>query len=203
MRVYTFKVGVGAVEEIAAAGNYVRIRSITGGSAINLRIINDKNNEEAELSQGDDCEFSDFGSLRISHDAAAEQTIKLMVSKNRKSGSAQIGGSVAAAITGSVTTQPLAMAGCTQTQRTVTMVSGQILNGWGNRRWLMIQNKHATGTIWIRLSDGTGPATQASGIRIGPGESFTVESSVGYSGLVQAIGDIASNDQIVTAEIGN
>ncbi len=189
MRLYTFKVAVGAVFDLTAAGNYIRIRSVTGGSSVNISIQNEDGNEQAELSQGDDCEFTPFSRLRISHDGTVEQVIKLMVAKDRKSGSAQISGSINTQIS----------VGPWMTQKTVTNAAATANNFMplSARSYLLIQNKSATGSIYLNVN---GVATVANGLRLGPGESYEVPAAIRFACGISAIGDIPSNTEVVTIE---
>lgn len=80
--------------------------------------------------------------------------------------------------------------------RTVTTTNSSIANGNPLRRYLLIQNKDATGTIWVTLGN---TATQANGIKIEPGGSFEMTGFV-TTGIVYAIGDIASNANIIVVD---
>jgi hypothetical protein len=84
----------------------------------------------------------------------------------------------------------------TQGQATVTN-SNQVIWAARNRRYLMIQNRSATGTIWVAI-DGN-PSTTARGIRLGPGDSYEL---AGYctNAQLQAIGDIPSNSDVLVVE---
>lgn len=80
---------------------------------------------------------------------------------------------------------------------TVTSASAQLLAANTARKLLLIQNKSASGAIFVRL-DGAA-ATLANGLRIGPGDSLSLENYV-PTGAIFAIGDIASNAEILTIE---
>lgn len=84
-----------------------------------------------------------------------------------------------------------------QAAATVANVSGALKAANVARRYLLVQNKDATGVIYITL-DGSA-ATVAAGIKIGPGASYELQGYV-PSGAINAIGDIASNANIVVAE---
>lgn len=81
--------------------------------------------------------------------------------------------------------------------KTITNADGLLLAANAARRYLLIQNNDLAGVIYIRLDGGT--ATAATGARIGPGGSLEIQ---GYapSGAIRAIGDIASNANIVVVE---
>lgn len=81
--------------------------------------------------------------------------------------------------------------------QTVTNASAQLLAANAARKMLLIQNKSATGTIYLRL-DGAA-ATVANGLRLGPGDSLSLENYV-PTGAIFAIGDIASNTEVLTMQ---
>lgn len=85
----------------------------------------------------------------------------------------------------------------TQSQKTVTNASGQVLAGNANRRYLLIQNNDASGVIYVTL-DGTA-ATTEKGVKIDAGGSLELAGYV-PSGAINAIGSIASNANIVALE---
>lgn len=98
--------------------------------------------------------------------------------------------------TGSVTVANVRGA-ATQAAATVTTTSAQLLATKADRRFLLIQNKDAAGNIWLNFAGAA--ATQANGVRLGAGDSLSLESWV-PTGAIFAIGDIASNANIVTVE---
>jgi hypothetical protein len=85
----------------------------------------------------------------------------------------------------------------TQAQRTVTNASAQMLAANTARRYLMIQNKDASGDIWVNLAGAA--ATTANGLLIPAGGSLELQGFV-CTGAVFAIGSIASNANIVSVE---
>jgi hypothetical protein len=97
-------------------------------------------------------------------------------------------------ISGNVTSQP-ANGAPSQAAVTVTNVNASMLAANANRRWLLIQNKSASGAIYISFN---GAATAANGIKLSPGQSW---ESGGWcpNTQVQAIGDIASNPDVFYA----
>ena len=85
------------------------------------------------------------------------------------------------------------------TQKTVTNASAQLLAANAARRYLLIQNNDAAGNIFVRLDGGV--ATVGTGVKIPFGGSYEIGVG-GYTptGAIVAIGDIASNANIVTVE---
>lgn len=84
----------------------------------------------------------------------------------------------------------------THTPETVTSASTQMLAANAARQYLLIQNNHATASIWVAFGVA---ATTVNGIRIGPGGYWEWDSSIPTS-VVNAIGDIPSNTAVVAVE---
>lgn len=85
----------------------------------------------------------------------------------------------------------------TQSQLTVTNASAQLIAANATRRYLLIQNKDASGDVHIKL-DGAA-ATLANGLRIPPGASIELQGFV-PNGAVFAIGSIASNPNVIVVQ---
>ena len=191
MRPYTIKIGVGEVYELAVVGDYVRIKTAT----VAVTIESPENNEQAELEQGDDISITAFSRLRIWHSSTAEQTVIIYIGKGTRAGSSKIGGSVSVS-GGSISVSNISGA-FVNSAKTVTNVSAQLLAGNAARRFVMIQNKDPAGNIWVTL-DGSA-ATSANGVKLAPGASLILDVYAPI-GEIMAIGDIASNANIVTVE---
>lgn len=84
-----------------------------------------------------------------------------------------------------------------QSQKTVTNASAQLLAANPARRYCLIQNNDASGDVYVTL-DGTA-ATTAKGIKIAAGGSYEVQN-FNPTGAIFAIGSIASNANVVTVE---
>lgn len=190
MRTIQIKIAPGAAYELAAVGDYVRVRQ----SAVDLLIENPDANEIIEVSQGDDFQFTRFQRLRISHTNGAEQTVKLIIASGKKAGSSQVSGSISGTVAiSSVAGQSPVRATGSNAGATVTNASAQLVAVNASRNYLLIQNKDATGNIWINFGAA---ATQANGVKIQPGGSFELNCNV-LTAVVNAIGDIASNANVV------
>lgn len=81
----------------------------------------------------------------------------------------------------------------TQTNPTVTNAAAQLLAFNVSRRYLLIQNKDATGNVFVNFST---TATVANGIKIPPGGSLTMDAFA-CNNAISAIGDIASNANVI------
>lgn len=80
-----------------------------------------------------------------------------------------------------------------QTNVTVTTTAANAIAANANRRFLLVQNKDVSGTIYLNFAT---TATAANGISIGPGQTFILDTKVPTGG-VSAIGSIASNTNIL------
>lgn len=150
------------------------------------------------LEKGEKAQFDEnaFQTLTIYHLDAADQSIIISVGKGADVGSAKFSGEVV--ITGGSNISLLrGPAGYLFTYpKTVTNVSSQIDGINVNRKYYAIQNKSLTGKIWINT--GGAAATQANGILLNPQEVWAPDYV--QLGVVTAIGDIASNPDILVVQ---
>jgi hypothetical protein len=189
------------------AGDYVRVRQ----SLVDLIIENQEAGEVIEVSQGDDFTFTPFKTLRISHSSNAEQVIKLIVSTGKKAGSSQVGGSIS--IVGDIALDAATLAALeninatitvnepvrgpgSNTQKTVTNASASLLAQNLARKYLLIQNKDASGDIYINFGAA---ATVANGLKIAPNGAYELNANM-LTAEIFAIGNIANNPNIVVIE---
>lgn len=84
-----------------------------------------------------------------------------------------------------------------QSQKTVTNASAQLLAAKPSRRYLLIQNNDPSGDVYVTL-DGNA-ATYMNAIKIGAGGSYEC-TNFNPTGAIFAIGSIASNANVVTVE---
>lgn len=88
-------------------------------------------------------------------------------------------------------------AAVTQAAGNVTNASAQLLAAKADRRYLLIQNKSASGTIWLNVAGVA--ATQANGIKIDPNGQWERSDFI-FPGAITAIGDLAANPDVVIVE---
>ncbi len=84
----------------------------------------------------------------------------------------------------------------TNTGVTVTNASQQFLAANASRKYLLIQNKDATGTIYVNFGAA---ATVANGVRLTPGAVYEM-TGMPPNNSINIIGDIASNANVVLVE---
>lgn len=81
-------------------------------------------------------------------------------------------------------------------QKTVTNANGQLLAANTARQYLLIQNKDTAGNVFVAFGKA---ATTANGVRVIPGGALELVG-VCSTQEIRAIGDIASNANVVTVE---
>jgi hypothetical protein len=106
-------------------------------------------------------------------------------------------GKVGFAASVNVTNLPANQGIFTQAAATVTNSSGQLVAANANRRYLLIQNKDASGDIYVTLTGAD--ATTSNGIKIPAGGALEL-SNYCPTAAVYAIGSLANNANIVVAE---
>lgn len=82
------------------------------------------------------------------------------------------------------------------TAPTVTNASSALLAANASRRYVLIQNNHATATVYLNFS---ATATAANGIKLAPGASYE-SGFAAHLGAINAIGDVASNTAVIVVE---
>jgi hypothetical protein len=186
--------GVSEVKQYRILGRFIRIisgdvaelRLKRGGRYIDEDFQSISSGFSWEALPGED----GFDEVEV-RNTASTQTIRIAISTGK------VGFADSVTITGTAAIQ--AKNGTpSQAAATVTSASAQLLAANANRRFLLIQNKDASGAIYLNFAGAA--ATLANGIKIGPGEAY--ESSAGWvsSAAIYAIGDIASNANIVIVE---
>lgn len=186
MKTISITFAAGQSIPFAILGNYFHLLETTAG--VDVSFLRDG----AEISKAQNMEFGFFakpegGFTGLMLTSATAQAVKVAVGMgdggyNRTTGSVSILGNQGAHV---------------QTTPVVTNASGLILASNAARRRLIIQNKDATGNIYINLSGIA--VTIANGVRIAPGGSLVLDGYVPW-GAIYAIGDIVSNANIVIVE---
>jgi hypothetical protein len=173
--------------EIGARGDYVRLKT----GSVSLRIEDPDREHWLELSEGDSVNLKQFDRLKLTHSDATGQYFTLLIGNGTSSDSARIGGAMTAI--------PTTTGGAAHhAQVTVTSASGVLLAANSARRYLLVQNRSLTGSIWINLNGIA--ATKANGIRIEPGGFYESNTAWVSTAQIRAIGDIASNPDILVIE---
>lgn len=167
MKTYTIKVKPGESFEFAAVGDYVRVKK----SAVELVIENPDANGSVkiEAEQGDDFELDSFERLTVSHNDAATQEVKLLISKGKKSNTSPVSAVVSVS---NIRKQRGPIYG---SQYSVTDSAAVLLRGANmERSYLLIQNNDPVSVLRLRV-DAISP-TATSGLRLQPGDSIEFAS---------------------------
>ena len=184
-----------ATWELNVGGNYyttlecsqpVTVRFYKGGKLLDLGEIKGLlGGLEVSLGEGRDFAFD-----RVQIDVAAGDTVKVGIGNGQaryNRGQASV----------SITTGRAPQSGTfTNTLRTVTNASAQLLAANVNRQYLLIQNKDPNAAIYVAFGVA---ATTANGILIEAGGNFTMENTQSTQ-AVFAIGTAANNPNVLTVE---
>ena len=182
--IYTDTIAANAVLPRLFTGAYFNILSSTGPINVRTDEVNLKG-----LTAGQGFEKQPFQRLEISDASGATNTIRYVISDE----------GFLAGLTGNMTISsivPVQSGSFANTNATVTNASAQLVAANTARKYLLIQNNSATGTIYVRF--GTA-ATVATGVAISPGGAYEMDAAQSTQ-AIHAIGDIASNANIVVVE---
>lgn len=84
----------------------------------------------------------------------------------------------------------------TTTAHEVTNADAELVAADAKLKTVEIQNNHATAAIY--LATGSGPVTTTNGVKVGAGDCYTYP--IAPTNGVRAIGDVASNTQIIVVK---
>lgn len=177
---------------INAAATYIRYEAETGG-AINAAVRIRANGQDlGEWLPGDSANLpAQVTMIEVTPVAGAVGAVRLGIgdiSVSRVSLSGQVGASIVV--------NKVPQADFLQSSKAATPASAQLLPANPARQYLLVQNKDNTGAIWLFF--GAAAATQANGVRIGPGGNY--EPPVIPKSAIQVVGDIANNTNLVVLE---
>lgn len=163
MRPYLIKIKPDSTEEIAVTGRYIRVDD----SAVPVVIETRDGQNKVTLSEGNAVKVAPFSGVRISHESASEQIIRLYISDQGEIESSNIAGLV------SVDNLAADQGAFTQGRVSLTNANQPLLAANPARRFLMLQNNDAAAVMRFTL-DGN-PATASNGFRLQPGDSFDLQ----------------------------
>lgn len=174
--------------EIHEAAGFFRLLSTTGVVKVSF-FRNGSLVSEVENVSGGFWRRGPIDRVIILDQSAASNTVEVMqdvqeVGYDRSAGSVSVTGQVL------VANDDFAFG---QTQSTVTTTAANLLAANASRRYLMIQNKSATGNIFVNFA---GTATVANGFLIPAGGVWEWNGSQSNQ-AVSAIGNIASNPDVI------
>ena len=179
----------GATWEVCDAGGFFRILAATGAVKVefyrNGSLLAAPENVQAGLWR-----VGEIDRVRINDQSGASNAVEIMIDDS------QVGYDRAAGSVSIVANVPSQFVGA-NTQKTVTTTSAQLVAALATRKYLLVQNKDATGNIYLNF--GAGAATTANGLKIGPGQSYELNCNISTA-AIQAIGDVASNANVIVIE---
>lgn len=183
LQIYNFSMPANGSFQLLAEGSYFRILTALG----NVNVIGDSFGKLGPINRGQGLEEMPYKRLIIEDVSGSINSGTILVSESNF---------IDQTLYGSISLQGQ-QGQFTQAAATVTNASTLLNANNANRRYLMIQNKDATGNIFVNLAGAA--ATVANGLKIGPGGSYECQGFV-TSAALYAIGDIASNANIVLVE---
>lgn len=189
----SFKIAPGHQEIVGISGDYVRVQK----SLVPLW-VETENGDKFDLVEGEEAQISKFTRLSLSHDDLADQNIRIFIGDGARVGSSKLSGNVA--VPGGVNINNWRNVSAGEVNKaTVTTVAVDLLPAQLGRAWLVIENQHSVGTVWINF-DAT--AVAGSGLELGPGQKLSFTGGICPYGRVSAIGDAVSNGNIVIGRGG-
>lgn len=195
MQTYTQTFAGATTWELNVPGKYFILMGCT--SACNVRLYNGGRKLDfgeikgilAGIEIGGKNEGVEFDRVQIDTTTADTVTIGIgngQVRYNRGAASVDVTSQVPGR-TGSIT----------QVAQTVTTVASTILTANANRKYLLLQNQHATGNVWVNFQT---TATTTNGIKIVPGGFLSMDALMVSTQAISAIGDVASNTAFMVVE---
>lgn len=181
--IYDFTVPANGVYRLHVAGEYFKILLASGA----VNVLADWGRLKG-LTSGQGLEDSEFQWLIFEDTTGGDNTLRVVIGDRRF-----IDG-----VSGAMTVQQnaAARAAFTNTQRTVTSASQQLIAANTARQYLFVQNRHASGFVYLNFGAA---ATAGNGIKIGPG-GFWESGAVCPTSAIHMIGDVASNTEVLTVE---
>lgn len=182
---YTFTIPAFSVYQLQVIGDYFKIIEATGAVDIKAEW-----GELKGLIAGQGLEATPFNRLEITDASGASNTVRIYI------GDEKFIDGLAGTVSVSTSTVPRS-GSFSNVAKTVTNASAQLLAANAARQYLLIQNKDLTGNLFINF--GAGAATPTNGLRIIPG-GFYEQAGIVSTQAIQAIGDIASNANVLVLE---
>lgn len=182
--IYTFTIGPSSVYQLQVAGDLFKILSSTGS----LKVRADKDILISGMGAGQGVQNVHFERLELTNETGSNNTVRILIGDPDF-----IDGLIGSvSVTSNQTPQVTSL---TNVNATVTNASASLLAANAVRKYLLIQNKDPSGSIYVNFGAA---ATVANGVLIGPGGSY--EPSVIPTQQIFAIGSLANNPNVLTVE---
>lgn len=181
---YEFTMAPNGSYKLLVAGDYFKILEASGNVDVEAdwgRLTN--------LTAGQGLEQSPFQYLFFKDRSGGANAMRVVIGDEKFID----GQSGAVSVSNNVVARSAVMANANVT---VTNASAVHSAANSSRQYLLIQNKHASGNLFVSFGAA---ATTANGVRVGPGGAYE-SGAVCPTGAVHIIGDIASNADVVIVE---
>lgn len=182
--IYTDTISANSTLQKLVTGSYFKILSATG--PVNFVCPGAK---LTNLIAGQGLEKKSFDRFELTDASGASNTVRFVIADD-----GFLDGIQGAITVGQNTTAN--SSSYTNAAATVTNASASLIAANAARKYLLIQNKDVSGSIYINFGAA---ATVANGVKIAPGGSYESDAIVSTQQIF-AIGDIASNANIVTVQ---
>lgn len=183
--IYTLTLPASGAHVLRVAGEYFKVLAATG-----VLSVRSTWGRLSGLVAGQGLENTPFEYLELINGTASPNTIKVLI------GDRNFIDGISGVLTVSDTV-PARTAAFLSASKTVTNVSAQLLPANVNREYLLIQNNNPSASVFINF----GAAASLTGcVKIIPGGAFELGSGVVTTQEISAIGDVASNANVVTVE---
>lgn len=183
LKVYDFTLTAGGSQVILVESAYFRIMTAAGA----VDVIGDTFGTLPGVQAGQGLQNTPYKRLTLRDASGAPNSGTILCSgdlfiDNRTIGNVELTGQQGA---------------MTQAAANVTNASAQLLAAKPLRRFLLVQNNHATASVFLNLAGAA--ATVAAGVKLEPGGSLLLDNFV-PSAAIFAIGDTASNTAVIAVE---
>lgn len=184
-QIYEFDIPANGTFILKVAGEYFKIMGVS--APVDVRAEWGK---LAGLITGQGLENSQFSYLELTNTGAGVNSVRVLVGDRNfvdgMVGSISVSSNTVARVTG-----------LASSAKTVTSTSAQMLAANAGRSYLLIQNNHGSASIFINFGAA---ATLAGCIKIAAGGAYELGAGLVCTDAIHAIGDTASNANIVTVE---
>ena len=183
LKIYDFTLAAGGSQTILVESDYFRVMTAAGV----IDVIGDTFGTLPALQAGQGLQNTSYKRLTIRDASGAPNTGTILCSGDLFIDNRTLG---------SVSLIP-ATNSFVQLAAAVTNVSSVIDAANTSRKYLLIQNKDSTGSIYVNLTGAA--ATVANGIEVPPGSALELTTAVPTASIT-AIGSIANNPNILVVE---
>lgn len=182
------------VREFRIQADYLRV--LTGS---NIKVAFYRHGAVVQESSGVGAGYAirfkqDFDRFDITDLSGASNDVSVLLGNGVTIDINSVSGSVSISGTASVQSAPVAYS---QGAVTVGVASGVLAAANAARRFLLVQNNHASQNIWLNLAGAA--ATQAAGVKIPPAGSLLIDQAC-PTGAVYAIGETGNNTTVTVVE---